>query len=141
MVQFGAGPELAAQCPRTAIPDGWRPWVDGDGPIPDALAKRVQAIASDPSTALGATESYPLPGVTTLIRVEPHVWARGADGALTQGCFRTGIVYLPEGAQSAAGAVTPPSSGDGLSKTVGVLTVLSLAVGTAATLASWKSRA
>jgi hypothetical protein len=136
MAQFGVGPELAAQCPRVPIPDGWRAWLpDADGPVPDALAKRAQAVAGDQSVPLGATESYPLPGVTTLIRVEPRVWGRDAQGAPVEGCFRAGAIFLPSGAPIGAG-VTPPSS-DNLSKTVGILTAVSLVVGTAATLAAW----
>lgn len=131
MAQFGAGSELAAQCPRAPSPDGWKPWTDAEGPIPDALAHRAEAMAGDASVPLGATESYPLPGVTTLIRVEPRTWSRDAQGALVQGCFRAGGVYLP------LDAVVAPSGGDSLSKTISVLTVVSLAVGTAATLAAW----
>lgn len=82
---------------------------------------------------LGATESYPLPGVTTLIRVEPRIWGRDAQGELVQGCFRSGGIYLPDGE-----TVTPPSSPDDkLSKTIGILTAVSLVVGTAATLVTW----
>jgi hypothetical protein len=135
MAQFGSGSALAAQCPVAPIPDGWRAWTDADGAIPDALAKRAQAISADQSVPLGATESYPLPGVTTLIRVEPRVWTRDAQGALVQGCWRSTGIFLPSGA-----GVTPPSSGDSLSRTVGLLTAVSLAVGTAATLAAWKRR-
>jgi hypothetical protein len=133
MAQFGSGSALAAQCPVAPIPDGWRAWGDPDGPIPDTLVKRAQAIVADTSVPLGATESYPLPGVTTLIRVEPRVWARDAQGNLVQGCFRSAGIFLPSG-----GGVTPPStSSDSLSRTIGILTVASLAVGTAATLATW----
>jgi hypothetical protein len=135
MAQFGSGSALAAQCPVAPIPDGWRAWTDADGAIPDALAKRAQAISADQSVPLGATESYPLPGVTTLIRVEPRVWTRDAQGALVQGCWRSTGIFLPSGA-----GVAPPSSGDNLSRTVGILTAVSLAVGTAATLAAWKRR-
>lgn len=134
MAQFGAGPELAAQCPRVPSPDGWRPWIDADGPVPDALAKRAQAIASDTSVLLGTTESYPLPGVTALLRVEPHVWGRNEKGDLVQGCFRAGAIFLPSGAP-AVSAVTAPQEG-GASKLVAGLTVASLAVGIIATVAS-----
>lgn len=133
-MQFGVGPELAAQCSRAPTPDGWRPWSDADGPIPDALDKRVAALATDQSIPLGATESYPLPGVTTLIRVEPRVWARDPQGTLVQGCYRAAGVYLPDDTPEGAGA-TPPSSK--LDRTIGVLTAVSLVVGTAATLAAW----
>jgi len=131
MAQYGAGPELAAQCPRVPPPGGWQPWTDASGPIPDALAQRAQAIANDQSVPLGATESYPLPGVTTLIRVEPQAWGRDAQDNLISGCFRTGAIFLPD----SLGAVTPPTAG--IDKTVGVLTAISLAVGTAVTLATW----
>ena len=132
MAEFGSGPELAAQCPTVPSPDGWRPWTDAEGPVPDALAKRAEAMVSDQEVPLGTTESYPLPGVVTLIRLEPHVWGRDEKGALVQGCFRSAGIYLPSGT---ATTVTPPQ--DGTSKLIGVLTVASLAVGTAATLMTW----
>jgi hypothetical protein len=102
--------------------------------VPDALAKRATAIAADQTVPLGTTESYPLPGVTTLIRIEPRIWSRNEQGVLVQGCFRSGSIYLP--AAAAAGAGTAPSE-TGLAKAAAVLTVVSLAVGTAATLAAW----
>lgn len=139
VTQFGAGPDLAAQCPQAPVPDGWRNWVDADGPVPDALAKRATAIAADPNVPLGTTESYPLPGVTVLIRVEPQAWSRDAQGNLTQGCFRTGGVFLPSGSAAAAG-VTAPTSDASLSRTVGVLTAVSLAVGTVATVATLRKK-
>lgn len=135
MAQFGAGPELAAQCPRVSTPDGWRTWTEADGPIPDALAKRSAAIAADASVQLGATESYPLPGVTALIRVEPHAWGRDEQGALVPGCFRASGLYLPADSAIAAG-ITPPEESKA-SKAVTVLTGVSLVVGTLATLATW----
>ena len=127
MTQFGVGPDIAAQCPLAPTPDGWKAWGDPDGPIPDALAKRAQALVADTSIPLGTTESFPLPGVTTLIRVEPNAWSRNAQGNLVQGCFRAANVYLPVG-----GSATPPESGWG--KAVTVLTVASLVVGIGATL-------
>ena len=132
MPQFGSGSQLAAQCPTAPTPDGWKPWTDAEGPIPDALTKRAQAIIGDESVPLGATESYPLPGVTTLIRIEPRMWSRDAQGNLVQGCFRSAGVYLPSGEAS---SVTPPTT-DGTNKLVGWLTVASLAVGTVATIAT-----
>lgn len=138
MAQFGAGSALAAQCPRVPSPDGWRPWLpDADGPIPDALTRRAQALVDDQEALLGATESYPLPGVTTLVRLEPRVWGRNAEGVLVEGCFRSAGIFLPSGAPPGAGAVTPPASDSKLAKVIGVLTVASLAVGTVATLATW----
>ena len=95
-------------------------------------------MAADQSVPLGTTESYPLPGVTVLIRVEPHVWGRDAQGALVQGCFRVSMAYLPIGSAAAAGITAPSDAG--LSRTVGVLTVVSLAVGTTATLAAWAKK-
>lgn len=140
MAQFGVGPELAAQCPSIAPLIGWRPWSDVDGPIPDALVARAQVAASNTSADLGAIESYPLPGVTALIRVEPHVWGRDAQsGALVQGCFRAGGIYLPDESATSE-TVTAPTSTDKLSKTIAVLTAMSLAVGTIATLVSWRSK-
>lgn len=136
MAQFGPGSALAAQCPRVPPPDGWRAWLpDADGPIPDALAERVQALIDDQGAPLGATESYPLPGVTTLVRLEPRVWGRDVQGTLVQGCFRSVGIYLPAGTPPAASGAAPSS--DKLAKTIGVLTVMSLAVGTVATLANW----
>jgi hypothetical protein len=139
MAQFGAGAQLAAQCPVVPTPDGWRAWlVDADGPVPDALAQRARAIVADPTTPLGTTESYPLPGVTTLIRVEPRVWGRDEKGDLVEGCFRTAGIYLPGGAPEGAG-VKPPSSSK-WDRAITILTVASLAVGTAATLHGWSQR-
>ena len=138
MAQFGAGPELAAQCPSVPSPGGWRPWTDADGPVPDALAQRALAVAGDLSAPLGMTESYPLPGVTTLIRIEPRVWSRDSQGNLVQGCFRAGSIYLPSGTV-AGDTVTPPVQTDSLSRTVGILTAVSLAVGTAATIVTLRS--
>jgi hypothetical protein len=134
MAQFGADPALAAHCPTAPAPDGWREWTDAQGPIPDALLKRAQALVDDSTVPLGATESYPIPGVTTLIRVEPRVWSRDAQGNLQQGCFRSAGVYLPD-----APAVTPPTA-DGTSKLVGWLTAASLAVGTVATIVTMRRK-
>jgi len=103
--------------------------------VPDALAKRATAVAADDNVPLGTTESFPLPGVTTLIRIEPRTWLRDPQGNLVEGCFRAGGIYLPSGAPPAPG-VTPPTT-DGLTKAVGVLTVASLAIGTVATIATW----
>lgn len=136
MTLYGVGSELAAQCPIAPVPDGWRAWLpDSDGPVPDALLQRAKALAGDSAVPLGATESYPLPGVMTLIRVEPRAWGRDEQGNLVQGCFRAAGIFLPSGEAMGAGIVTPPSSG--LDRTIGVLTVISLAVGTAATLVHW----
>jgi hypothetical protein len=101
------------------------------------LSARATALATDPSVPLGSTESYPLPGVTTLIRVEPHAWSRDAQGNLVEGCFRSSSIYLPSGSSAIAG-VTTAASDQGLNRTVNILTALSLAVGTAATIAAWK---
>lgn len=132
MAQFGADPALAAHCPTAPTPDGWREWVpESSGPIPDALVKRAQALVDDSTVPLGATESYPLPGVTALIRVEPRVWSRDAQGNLQQGCFRSAGIFLPSG----EAPVTPPVT-DGTSKLVGWLTAASLAVGIGATIFS-----
>lgn len=133
-MQFGADSSLAAQCAQVPTPDGWRPWADLDGNVPDALAKRAAALASDQSLPLGTTESFPLPGVITLIRVEPRVWGKDDKGNLVQGCFRSGSVYLPYA--SATGAGIRPPQVDPWSRTATVLTVASLSVGTVATLVS-----
>lgn len=135
MISYGQGNEFAAQCQTASAPDGWRNWIDADGPIPDALAKRAKAIIDDPSVPLGATESYPLPGVTTLIRIEPRVWGRNENGDLVQGCFRAAGVYIPAGAPEGAGVASPSKSG--WDRAIAVLTVASLSVGTAATLHGW----
>jgi hypothetical protein len=132
MAQFGADPALAAQCPTVPPPDGWREWSDASGPVPEALAKRARAFVADESIPLGSTESYPLPGVTALVRIEPRVWGRDSKGELMQGCFRSAGIYLPSGEE----AVTAPKEGK-WDKAIAVLTVASLAVGTAATLYSW----
>lgn len=135
MAQYGAGIELAAQCPRVAIPDGWRPWTDADGPVPDALAKRAQALANDASVPLGATESFPIPGVTTLIRIEPRTWSRNGGGELVQGCFRVGGIYIPANTPDGAGIKAPEDSG--INKAVGWLTAGSLVIGITTALANW----
>ena len=139
MTQFGAGIDLAAQCPTATIPDGWRAWTDADGPVPDALAQRAQAIVADQSVTLGTTESYPLPGVTTLLRVEPRVWNRDPQGNLVQGCFRTVGIYLPADTPLATGSVTALSH-DELNTTVEVLTAVSLVGGMIAAVAAWANR-
>lgn len=136
-VQFGDGPEFAARCPIAPVPDGYRPWTDADGPVPEALTKRAVALAGDPGISLGATESYPLPGVVALMRVEPRIWRRGAQDSLIEGCFRSTVLFLPSGAAAGAG-ITPPSESDRTAKIVGVLTAISLVVGTVATITHWK---
>lgn len=137
-MQFGSGPQLAAQCdPPPQAPDGWRAWLpEIDGPIPEALEIRARSLIADPASALGATESFPLSGVTALLRVEPHIWGRDEQGSLIPGCFRAAGVYLPD--SDANETITPPvpvTKGK-LEKTIGVLTVASLVVGTIATLSS-----
>jgi len=137
MAKFGAGPEFAAQCPQAPTPDGWRPWVDADGPIPDEVMKRSKALV-DSTIPLGTTESFPLPGVTVLIRVEPHKWARDPSGALIQGCFRAGGIYLPYGSVSAETLTAPSFSPT--TKIIGGLTVVSLSVGIIATIVSLRRK-
>jgi hypothetical protein len=80
-----------------------------------------------------------LPGVTTLIRVEPRVWGRDAGGNLVQGCFRTGGVFVPDGTPDAAG-ITPPSTSSKAEKVITALTIASLSVGTVATVVSLRRR-
>jgi hypothetical protein len=135
LVQFGSDAKLAAQCAQVPTPDGWRPWADLDGAVPDALAKRRDALAADQGVPLGATESYPLPGVVTLIRVEPRIWGKDDKGNVVQGCFRSAVVYLPYATASGAG-LTAPSGMSGWQKAATVLTVASLSVGTVATIVS-----
>lgn len=137
MAQFGSGPELAAQCPSVPAPDGWRAWQDADGPMPDVLAKRSKALVNDQSVPLGTTESYPLPGVTTLIRVEPHMWSRDETGNLVQGCFRAAGIYLPSAAPSAESITAPISP---TTKLIGGLTIVSLSVGIIATAVALKKK-
>lgn len=136
-MQFGQGPELAAQCPQVPVPDGWRAWTDADGPMPDVLANRSKALVEDQAVPLGTTESYPLPGVTTLIRIEPHMWGRDASGNLVEGCFRGIGIYLPSGASIEAAKGEEIST---TAKVIGGLTVVSLSVGIIATIASFKRR-
>lgn len=138
-MQYGVGPELSAQCQTAPAPSGWRPWTDADGPLPEALEKRAQAVVADGSVALGSTESYPLPGVAVLIRIEPHIWARNDQGDLVQGCFRAAGLYLPS-ITPQMGSLVPPTEPDKLSKTIGVLTVVSLSVGIGATIFSWRRK-
>ena len=140
MAQFGAGAQLAAQCPVVPTPDGWTPWVpEIYGPIPDALAQRAKAIVDDTAVPLGTTESFPLPGVTTLIRVDPRVWGRDEKGDYINGCFRAAGIFLPDGAPEGAG-VKPPVPSSKWDRAITILTVASLAVGTAATLHGWSQR-
>lgn len=128
MAQFGAGTELAAQCPRLEPPHGWRAWGAGDGPIPENVVQRALALSNDISVPLGTTESYPLPGVTALIRVEPHMWQASTGN---QGCYHAAAVYLPHN------AVAESSNADSLAKTIALLTAASLFVGIVATLSTW----
>lgn len=104
--------------------------------MPPALRDRANVLASSP---LGTTENFPIPGVTAMIRSEPRTWAHDSSGGLIQGCFQAGAVYVPAGHET---VIAPVASG-GLSRleiTVGVLTIASLAVGTAATIATWKKK-
>jgi hypothetical protein len=140
MPQFGAGPALAAQCQVPPTPDGWRLWTDQDGLKPDVLAKRAQAMADDQNIPLGTTESYPLPGVTVLIRVEPHIWSRDAQNNFVQGCFRAAGIYLPILAPTGAGLNPPAATDSTLTYVVTALTAVSLTVGSIATLASLRSK-
>jgi len=133
MAQFGAGPQFAAQCPRAPWLVGFRPWTDADGPVPAPLAARATALAGDSTVALDTTESFPLPGVTALVRVEARPWLRGADGSLAEGCFRVGGVYLPIDSPPTA----PARRDEGWSRTVAILTAASLGVGLLATVSSW----
>lgn len=135
-MQFGAGPQFAAQCPPVSPPEGWRPWADADGPIPHALQARAADLAAQ--AEIGAAEHFQLPGVVTLIRVEPRAWKRDENGTVVQGCFQTGVVYLPAPTE----VIIPPEKG-GLTRleiAVAVLTVVSLGVGIAATISSWGKR-
>jgi len=136
MVKFGAGPELAAQCPQMAPPDGYRAWIEADGPIPDELAKRAAVLGADVTLPLGAFESYPIPGITTLMRVEPHVWGRDDKGNLVQGCFRAVGIYVPALVAAGAGLNVPSSSR--LETTIQVLTAASLVIGIGAAVWRWK---
>lgn len=136
-MRFGPGSQLAAQCTPVAPPSGWRPWTpDLDGPLPPALAAHVNdlALADDAQVPLGTTETFPLPGVTALIRVEPRLWQNGEPG-----CFRAGAVYLPAFTTE---TVVAPTAKDRtkLEVTIAVLTVASLTVGTIATLSSLSRR-
>ena len=107
--------------------------MDADGPVPNGLSARASALAADATVPLGTTESYPIPGVTTLVRVEPQAWTRDAQGNFAAGCYRVGAVYLPAGSP----AIAAPTD-SGLNRTVGVLTAVSLAVGAVASIAAWK---
>ena len=117
-------------------PPLWRPWApELDGPIPPTLLARANDLAVLPA---GTTESFPLPGVTALIRAEPSVWGRDEKGDLVPGCFQVGAVYLP----TAHETIVAPTKG-GLTKleiAVGALTIVSLTVGTIATIAAWKKK-
>ncbi|MFZ1005936.1 MAG: hypothetical protein WAN65_03810, partial [Candidatus Sulfotelmatobacter sp.] len=73
-----------------------------------------------------------------LIRVEPRVWGHDAQGNSIQGCFRAVGAYRPSDETPTPGAVTPPVPDSSLNRTVGIFTVVSLAVGTIATVVSMK---
>ena len=103
--------------------------------MPEALAQHAERMAADQAVPLGTTESHPIPGITTLIRVEPRVWARDAQGTLIQGCFRVGTIYLPSGTPAIMTATAPSMSR--MEKAVLVLTAASLTVGITATLVRW----
>ncbi len=134
-MQFGADASLAAQCAQVPTPDGWRIWTDADGNKPDGLVKRAAALTADQSVPLGTTESFPIPGSVTLIRIEPHVWGRDSAGNLVQGCFRVSEIYLPAG----SAGIRPPQV-DPWSRAATILTVASLSVGTIATVASLRRK-
>jgi len=137
VAQTGVGPQFAAQCPRPAPPDGWRLWNETvDGPVPSALANRGIDMALDPGVPMGATESFPLPGVVALLRVETHVWGPdpGSAGKIVAGCFRVTGVYLPAETTTLVQPVTRESD---WTKVAAVLTAVTLSIGLAATLASW----
>lgn len=141
MAEFGAGPELAAQCPpRVPIPDGWRAWTDADGPVPDALLQRSKALIDDAAIPLGTTESYPLPGVTTLMRIEPSLWGRVGNGDLVQGCFRSAGIYLPANSALVKSITEKKEGISPTTKLIGGLTVVSLTVGIIATVATLRKR-
>jgi len=131
---FGAGPELAAQCPRVPPPDGWRAWTAADGPVPPELSRRAEALVGDQTLPLGTTESFPLPGVTTLLRLEPHVWQTNESGTPVQGCFRASSIYLP------SQVVVAPEEKSSSDKLITGLTIASLGVGIVATVATFKFR-
>jgi len=138
MVKFGAGPDFAAQCPQTAPLDGYRAWIEADGPVPDELAKRAAALGADTTLPIGATESYPIPGVTALMRVETHAWGRDDKGNLVQGCFRAVGIYVPELVAAGAGLNVPSSSR--LETTIQVLTAASLIIGIGASVVAWRCK-
>jgi len=137
MAQFGTGPQFAAQCPRVDAPDGWRAWLDTDGPVPDALAQRARAMAADASVAMGASENFPLPGVVALLRVEPRVWVRDSSNALVEGCFRVGAVYLPSESPATVQAPAVADVESVWTKAAAILTAVTLGTGIIATLSSW----
>lgn len=135
-MQFGAGQELAAQCPRVPHPEGWRVWSEADGPVPTGLLQRAQTMVENQGLPLGATQSFPLPGVMALIMVEPRAWGRDAQGAFTPGCFRAAGIYLPAHPPR-SNESTAKSSGDRLATAVNIFTVVSLGIGIVASLVTW----
>lgn len=138
-MQFGADPRLATQCVLLPPPSGYRPWVAGiDGPMPPELRERARRFAAEePLGATLATSSSTHPPV--LIQVEPQIWQENADGSVSRGCFQVGAIYVPF---TAAEKVAPPAtpSRTKLEVAVGVLTVVSLTVGTLVTLSSWRKK-
>ena len=137
-MQFGADPRLAEQCTPLPPPEGYRPWVTGiDGPISPELRARAERFAvEEPVGAVLATRIY---GPSILIRSEPQIWRENADGSVSRGCFQVGAVYVPSTTVEKV-TLPPASSMSKLEVAVGVLTVISLTVGTVVTLSSWKKK-
>ena len=107
--------------------------------MPDDLLARSQALVADTAIPLGTTESYPLPGVTTLMRVEPSLWGR-SNGDVVQGCFRSTGIYLPSKAPLVKSTEEKKEGISPTTKLIGGLTVVSLTVGIIATVASLRKR-
>lgn len=142
-ILYGTGPTFKSQCPKSALPAGWRYWSDTlDGTIPPEIVARAKVLSDDMGLPLGMTESYPLNGTTVLLVVEPHPWSRNSKGETIEGCFHAVGAFVPAHEKCAPGqvwmedsmqCVAPPKveSGAASSQFVGFLFVASLLTGLA----------
>jgi hypothetical protein len=127
-VQYGVGPSFAAQCPPTpAPPTGYRVWTPHDGPVPASVIEVAKRLAYDMSKPLGTSESVPIPGMTVIVRLDPHTWTTGPGGQHLAGCFHGATVYLPDH------HILPPSTPSRGARVVEGLSLLSIIGGLALT--------
>jgi hypothetical protein len=112
MVQFGQGPQFAANCPPfPPPPTGYRVWNEQiDGPVPPAAVQDAQALAYNMQLPLGYADTIYVNGIPLIVRVDPHTWTTDAQGNVIAGCYHGATVYTP----TAPGqGVTPPNASGG----------------------------